>query len=184
LRVVHRLDRDTSGLIVFARTVEAGRHLVQMFRKHDLERVYWAVAHGRVRAQTIESYLVRDRGDGLRGSTRLAGVGKRAVTHLRPIEYLNGYTLVECRIETGRTHQIRIHLAEAGHIVCGEKVYRRRLHGPPLEDQSGAERQALHAARLALKHPVTGASLEFEMSLPPDMVRLLARLRRGRAGSP
>jgi len=177
LRAVHRLDRDTSGLMVFARTAEAERQLVQMFRKHDLHRAYLAVAHGRVEAQTIESYLIRDRGDGLRGSTRQAGEGQRAVTHIRPLEYLDGYTLVECRLETGRTHQIRIHLAEAGHMVCGEKVYVRPLHGKATPDHSGAQRHALHAAELGFVHPVTGQPLKFQMPLPDDMARLLKRLR-------
>jgi 23S rRNA pseudouridine1911/1915/1917 synthase len=178
IRAVHRLDRDTSGLMVFARTAEAERRLVQMFRKHDLHRAYLAIAHGQVQEQTIESYLVRDRGDGLRGSTKEPGVGERALTHVRPIEYLEGYTLVECRLETGRTHQIRIHLAEAGHIVCGEKVYTHRLHGKPREDRSGAPRQMLHAAELAFQHPVTGEPMEFKMPLPADMSGLLERLRR------
>jgi len=183
IRAVHRLDRDTSGLMVFARTAEAERRLVQMFRKHDLHRAYWALAHGHVQAQTIESDLVRDRGDGLRGSGSQPDQSQHAVTHLRPLEYLDGYTLVECRLETGRTHQIRIHLAEAGHMVCGEKVYVRRLHGKPVKDRSGATRQALHAAELAFAHPVTGERLEFRMPLPADMQRLLERLRKAPAGS-
>jgi 23S rRNA pseudouridine1911/1915/1917 synthase len=177
LRAVHRLDRDTSGLMVFARTAEAERQLVKMFSRHDLHRAYLAIVLGRVEAQTIESYLVRDRGDGLRGSTQQTGQGQRAVTHLRPLEYLDGYTLVECRLETGRTHQIRIHLAEAGHMVCGEKVYVRPLHGPVVQDRSGAQRQALHAAELGFAHPITGEQLKFKMPLPPEMARLLKRLR-------
>jgi 23S rRNA pseudouridine1911/1915/1917 synthase len=177
LRAVHRLDRDTSGLMVFARSAEAERRLVHMFRKHDLHRAYQAIAHGEVREQTFESDLVRDRGDGLRGSTSLPDVGKHAVTHVRPIEFLNGYTLVECRLETGRTHQIRIHLAEAGHMVCGEKVYNHRLFGEMMEDRSGAQRQALHAAELGFKHPITGEDLMFQMPMPADMQRLLDRLR-------
>lgn len=177
LRAVHRLDRDTSGLMVFARSAEAERRLVHMFRKHDLHRAYQAIAHGEVREQTFESDLVRDRGDGLRGSTNLPDVGKHAVTHVRPIEFLNGYTLVECRLETGRTHQIRIHLAEAGHMVCGEKVYNHRLFGEMMEDRSGAQRQALHAAELGFKHPITGEDLMFQMPMPADMQRLLDRLR-------
>lgn len=177
IRAVHRLDRDTSGLMVFARTAEAERLLVQMFRKHDLHRVYWAIAHGHVQTQTFESFLIRDRGDGLRGSSPRSGEGQRAVTHVRPIESLPGYTLVECRLETGRTHQIRIHLAEAGHMVCGEKVYVRRLHGKPVKDISGATRQALHAAELGFCHPITGQRLNFQMPLPEDMQRLLQRLR-------
>lgn len=186
LRAVHRLDRDTSGLMVFARTAQAEQRLVQMFRKHDLHRVYLTIVHGEVREATFESHLVRDRGDGLRGSTRLPNVGKRAVTHVRPVEYLDGYTLVECRLETGRTHQIRIHLSEAGHMVCGEKVYNRRLFGEVTEDRSGVQRQALHAAELGFKHPVTGEALMFQMPMPPDMQRLLVRLReqrgKGRSG--
>jgi 23S rRNA pseudouridine1911/1915/1917 synthase len=90
---------------------------------------------------------------------------------------LDGYTLVECRLETGRTHQIRIHLAEAGHLVCGEKIYVRPLHGKPIKDRSGATRQALHAAELGFSHPITGQQLDFQMPLPVDMKRLLQRLR-------
>jgi 23S rRNA pseudouridine1911/1915/1917 synthase len=171
------LDRDTSGLMVFARSAEAERQLVQMFRNHDLHRVYVAIVQGEVREQAFESNLVRDRGDGIRGSTTLPNVGKHAVTHVRPLEHLDGYTLVECRLETGRTHQIRIHLAEAGHMVCGEKVYHRRLFAEPMEDRSGAQRQALHAAELGFKHPVTGEDLMFTMPMPADMQRLLVRLR-------
>jgi 23S rRNA pseudouridine1911/1915/1917 synthase len=177
LRAVHRLDRDTSGLMVFARSPDAERRLVQMFRKHDIHRAYRAIAVGRVEEQTFESYLVRDRGDGRRGSTPLKDTGQRAVTHVRPLEFLDGYTLVECRLETGRTHQIRIHLAEAGHVVCGEKVYCRQLFGPTLADRSGAARQALHAAELGFRHPITGEPLHFEMPLPADMAKLLAKLR-------
>jgi len=177
IRPVHRLDRDTSGLMVFARSPEAEQKLVQMFRKHDLHRVYLAIVAGDVPAQTFESYLARDRGDGLRGSTRLPGVGQRAVTHVRPLESLDGYTLVQCRLETGRTHQIRIHLAEAGHMVCGERIYNRPLGGRPIADRSGAQRQSLHAAELGFAHPITGEPLSFVSPLPPDLDRLLARLR-------
>ncbi|MFH2000466.1 MAG: RluA family pseudouridine synthase [Planctomycetota bacterium] len=183
IRPVHRLDRDTSGLMVFARLAEAERRLVQMFRKHDMHRAYLAIAHGEVHAHTIETQLVRDRGDGLRGSSRKPGAGQRAVTHIRPIEHLEGYTLVECRLETGRTHQIRIHLAEAGHMVCGEKVYTHSYHGQPTNDRSGAQRQALHAAELGFAHPMTGKRMEFKTPLPPDMTRLLERLR-GRKPKP
>ena len=177
IRPVHRLDRDTSGLMVFARSPEAEQKLVQMFRKHDLHRVYLAIVAGDVPAQTFESFLVRDRGDGLRGSTRLPGVGQRAVTHVRPLESLDGYTLVQCRLETGRTHQIRIHLAEAGHMVCGERIYNHPLGGRPVADRSGAQRQALHAAELGFAHPISGERLSFVSPLPPDLDQLLARLR-------
>ncbi len=184
LRAVHRLDRDTSGLMIFALSAEAEHLLVQMFRKHIVERVYQAIVPGRVEAQTFASRLVRDRGDGRRGSTTLPNVGKQAVTHVRPLEFLTGYTLLECRLETGRTHQIRIHLAEAGHPVCGERIYHQPLFRPPLPDASGATRQALHATELALNHPITGEPLRFTMPLPADMARLLLRLRAAKPKQP
>jgi 23S rRNA pseudouridine1911/1915/1917 synthase len=178
LRAVHRIDRETSGLMIFARTVDAERMLGLQFRAHSLHRVYLAVALGDVREQTFESYLVPDRGDGRRGSTPNRKIGKRAVTHVKPIERLNGYTLVECRLETGRTHQIRIHVSEAGHPLSGDKVYRGPYPGKPIPDESGAPRLALHAAELGFEHPITGEPLKFVMPLPPDMTRLIDRLRK------
>lgn len=181
LRAVHRIDRETSGLMVFARTVDAERALGLQFRDHSLHRVYLAVALGDVREQTIESWLVPDRGDGRRGSTPRHKLGKRAVTHVKPIERLPGHTVVECRLETGRTHQIRIHLSEQGHPLCGDKVYRGPFPGKPIADESGAPRVALHAAELGFDHPITGAPLRFAMPLPADLVALIERLR-SRAG--
>lgn len=177
LRAVHRIDRETSGLMIFARTVDAERLLGQQFRSHSLHRVYLAVALGDVREQTFESWLVPDRGDGRRGSTKHAKLGKRAVTHVKPIERLNGYTVVECRLETGRTHQIRIHLSEAGHPLCGDKVYRGPYPGKPIADESRAPRLALHAAELGFQHPISGETLKFVMPLPADMTALIDRLR-------
>jgi len=178
VRAVHRLDRDTSGLMVFARTREAEQHLMQQFRRHTTERRYVAIVCGTVAAQTIESRLVRDRGDGRRGSTTLPDVGKLAVTHVRPIERLGEYTLVECRLETGRTHQIRIHLAEQGHPVCGEKLYQPARSGRAGADSSGAPRIALHAAELGFEHPISGKRLRFKTPLPADLAEFLKRLRR------
>jgi len=178
VRPVHRLDRDTSGLMVFARTIPAERNLVQQFSQHQVKRKYVAIVHGHVQARTIESYLTRDRGDGRRGSTTEPSRGKRAVTHVRPIETLGHYTVVECRLETGRTHQIRIHLAEQGHMLCGEKVYCRPLRGEPTKDRSGAPRQALHAKELEFRHPTTGELMRFSYALPRDLAEFLARLRR------
>jgi 23S rRNA pseudouridine1911/1915/1917 synthase len=177
IRPVHRLDRDTSGLMVFARTIEAERHLGRQFKQHTIHRRYLAIILGQVAAQKIETSLVRDRGDRRRGSTNLKDVGKRAITHVRPIESFGKYSLVECRLETGRTHQIRIHLAELGHPLCGDKVYNQPLFKPPILDQSGAPRVALHAAELGFEHPITGESLRFEMALPADLAAFLARLR-------
>lgn len=163
--------------MVFARTRPAEHHLSQQFRRHTTHRVYLAIAQGRVKAQTIVSNLVRDRGDGRRGSTTQPNLGKRAVTHVKPVEQLGDYTLVECRLETGRTHQIRIHLAEAGHPLCGEKVYRQPPGSEALPDRSGAPRIALHAAELGFEHPTTGDQMRFKMPLPPDLASFLARLR-------
>ena len=172
LRIVQRLDKETSGLIVFARTVLAERGLGQQFRKHEVIRRYLAVVAGAVLPQTIRSALVPDRGDGRRGSTTLRNVGKLAVTHVEVEEKLPAHTLLSCRLETGRTHQIRIHLAELGHPVCGEKVYclSFRPKGPPIPpDTSGAPRLALHAAELGFIHPVNGEAMHWEMPLPPDL---------------
>ncbi len=180
VRPVHRLDRETSGLMVFARTVEAERQLGKQFRKHAVHRRYLAVAHGEVEEQAIDTRLVRDRGDKRRGSTTLPGAGKRAVTHVKPLEKLMGYTLIECRLETGRTHQIRIHLAEAGHPLCGEKVYNQALFRPPYVDSSGAPRLVLHAAELGFEHPITGERLHFETPMPPDLAGFIEKLRRRR----
>jgi len=184
IRAVHRLDRDTSGLMVFARTAAAEKHLGQQFRVHSIKRRYVAVVEGAVSAQTIESQLVRDRGDGRRGSTKLPNAGKNAVTHVRPIERLGDYTLIECRLETGRTHQIRIHLAENGHPLCGDKVYRQPLFRPSIPDMSGAPRLALCAVELGFEHPITGEPMHFEMPLSRDLAAFVNRLRKAARKSP
>jgi len=183
VRAVHRLDRETSGLMVFARNVKAERSLGRQFREHSIRRVYWALVAGRVDEQTIETQLVRDRGDGRRGSTSRPDVGKRAVTHVTPLESLPGFTLLECRLETGRTHQIRIHLAECGHPLCGDKVYgsraRRRGAAAPRPG-----RLALHAGRLGFMHPTHNRLLEFESPWPKDLQAFLDRLRSATGGTP
>ncbi|HZN36876.1 MAG TPA: pseudouridine synthase [Pirellulaceae bacterium] len=181
LHPVHRLDRDTSGLLVFARTRGAEEKLIHMFARHQVQRAYVAVVQGRIdRERTIESWLVRDRGDGLRGSSPLgeaAEGAQRAVTHVRPMEQLANCSVVECRLETGRTHQIRIHLSEAGHPLCGEKTYTHAPGEPARADASGAPRQALHSAELALSHPISGQALRFRMALPADLKQWLLRMR-------
>jgi 23S rRNA pseudouridine1911/1915/1917 synthase len=175
VRAVHRLDKETSGLVAFALTAEAERHLGRQFRAHGVGRHYLALVRGRARDERIESSFVRDRGDGRRGA---GADGQRAVTHVRVVEDLGDFTLVECRLETGRTHQVRIHLGERGTPLCGERVYDRPVHGHPLPDASGARRPMLHAASLAVVHPATGQRLEWESPPPEDMRRLLRRLRR------
>jgi 23S rRNA pseudouridine1911/1915/1917 synthase len=177
LRIVHRLDKETSGLVVFARSVAAERGLGKQFHAHTVTRCYLALVPGSVAARTIRTQLVRDRGDGRRGSSAVSGVGKKAVTHVEVVERLPGYTLVGCRLETGRTHQIRIHLAELGHPVCGDRVYRGAYGAPAVPDESGAPRLALHAAELGFTHPITGTALHWTMPLPADLQELLERLR-------
>jgi 23S rRNA pseudouridine1911/1915/1917 synthase len=172
LHVVHRIDRATSGLLMFAKTKKAELGLAAQLRAHTVRRSYLCVAHGAVATGRIESYLVRDRGDGLRGSTTRLDQGKRAVTHVEALRALRGATLCEVRLETGRTHQIRIHLAEAGHPLVGEEVYVRDHRGPVLT----SARLLLHAATLGFDHPVTGARVELSSPLPPDFVRALEHL--------
>lgn len=176
LHVVHRIDRATSGLLMFAKTKKAELGLAAQLRAHTARRSYLCVAHGTVASRRIESYLVRDRGDGLRGSTTRREQGKRAVTHVEALRPLRGATFCEVRLETGRTHQIRIHLAEAGHPLVGEEVYLRDYRGPILP----SPRLLLHAATLGFDHPVTGARIELSSPLPPDFVAVLQRLELAR----
>jgi len=175
LGVVHRLDKATTGLLVFTRTFAAKKHLSQQFRVHTVRRRYLAIAHGDVPKRTIRTRLVADRGDGLRGSLdeRDRREGQIAVTHVEPLEKLAGATLVACRLETGRTHQIRIHLSEAGHPIVGEAVYVRGFRGAPIE----APRLMLHATELGFVHPQTGEAMLFEEPPPEDFQRVLERLR-------
>ncbi len=175
LGVVHRLDKETSGVMVFARTLLAKKHLAQQFREHAPDRRYFALVHGVINEpKTFRSYLIEDRGDGLRGSARgNKREGQLAITHVKPIERLRGATLVACELETGRTHQIRIHLAEAGHPLVGEKVYIRRYTG----ERIAAPRTMLHAAELAFDHPESEERLSFSVAPPKDFQDLAASLR-------
>jgi 23S rRNA pseudouridine1911/1915/1917 synthase len=182
LRIVHRLDKETSGLVVSARTVAAERGLGRQFHAHTVIRRYLAVVPGYVPPQRIATRFVRDRGDGRRGSTHQLGIGKEAITHIDVTERLFAYTLLSCRLETGRTHQIRIHLAESGHPVCGDKVYHHLPDGTVLADRSGAPRLALHAVELGFVHPVTRHEMHWEMPLPPDFQAFLDRLRAAGRG--
>jgi 23S rRNA pseudouridine1911/1915/1917 synthase len=176
LYTVHRLDKDTSGLLCFAKTRLAERGLHHTFQRHLAEREYLACAHGAVESGRIESRIVADRGDGIRGSTRRRGEGQHAVTHVEVVERLRAATLCRVRLETGRTHQIRIHLAESGHPLVGETVYIRDLLRAGRQPIA-AERLMLHAATLGFEHPVTRGPLSFRAEPPPDFLVILARLR-------
>jgi 23S rRNA pseudouridine1911/1915/1917 synthase len=172
LHVVHRIDRATSGLLAFAKTKRAELGLAAQLRAHTMERQYVCVAHGVVAPGRIESMLVPDRGDGLRGSTTHAHQGKRAVTHVAVERALRGATLCSVRLETGKTHQIRIHLAESGHPLVGETVYIRDYTGAMLD----SPRLMLHAATLGFVHPVTGETVSLRSPLPPDFTAVVDRL--------
>lgn len=166
---VQRLDRDTTGVIVFARTTPAAAILIDQFAEHRAERVYSAIVAGCPPATTIRSHLVRDRGDGHRGSSPDGRHGVPAVTHLRPIETRGGFTKVECRLETGRTHQIRIHLSELGFPVCGDREYGSPVGEAMPDRQKPPPRLALHAAFLAFIHPATQQRMEFASPWPADL---------------
>jgi 23S rRNA pseudouridine1911/1915/1917 synthase len=182
LHVVHRLDKDSSGLILFARTRASERALQMQFRKRQVSRVYLCLAHGRVEDGKIESRLVRDRGDGLRGSApRGREDGKLAVSHVRVLERFMRASLCEVRLETGRTHQIRIHLAESGHPLVGERVYLRDFlaaGGRAIP----APRLMLHAASLAFDHPVEKRRVSIDSPRTAEFLALADVI--GSGGSP
>lgn len=178
LRSVHRIDKETSGLLVFARTSVAEQKLITQFAAHSVKRRYLAIVLGMPPVGTIRSHFVRDRGDGLRGSTQKPEIGQEAITHVSLVERLGDYSLIECRLETGRTHQIRIHLTEAGYPLCGDRVYRAAFGQPSQPDESKAARMALHAAELGFAHPRSKGELHFESPLPVDMQKLVERLRK------
>jgi 23S rRNA pseudouridine1911/1915/1917 synthase len=168
--VVHRLDKDTSGLLVVAKSTEAHRRLVAMMRRRGIDRRYLALVHGGFAADsgTVEAPVGRD--PVRRTSMTVGGLAAReATTHFSVLERLGDLTLVEARLETGRTHQIRVHFAAIGHPVAGDPVYGRR-------DPLGLGRQFLHSYRLAFKHPFTGEDLEFTAPLPGDLQGVLSRL--------
>ena len=184
--LVHRLDKDTSGLMVVARTPEAHTRLVAALQAREIRREYLALVAGRpTGGGTIDEPIGRHRQQRTRMSVRADG--RASVTHYRIEERFRAHTLLRVRLETGRTHQIRVHLAHLGYPVVGDPVYggRRRLvaGGSPELNAAlqGFRRQALHAARLAFEHPLDGRALDFSVPPPPDMLALLAALRAAEA---
>jgi 23S rRNA pseudouridine1911/1915/1917 synthase len=179
--IVHRLDKGTSGVMVVARTAAAREALKAQFQAHSIERAYEAIVVGRAESRTFSTLHGRHPRDRLRFTTRVAR-GKRAVTHVRVLEALGGVTYVVCTLETGRTHQIRVHLAESGTPVLGDPVYGKPPKDPAVRE--AGERlghQALHARVLGFVHPLTGARVHFEAPPPDDFAAALKAFREAGA---
>ena len=178
--IVHRLDKDTSGVMVVAKSPAAHERLVEMFQSHELERAYLGIALGRPPLTvTYDTFHARHPGDRKKFTSK-GNRGRRAVTRVEVVELLHGASLVRCRLETGRTHQIRLHLAEHGHPVLGDPLYGTSIGDPKLRRVSAElGRQALHATLLAFSHPITGEQMRFETKPPEDFQRALASLRAG-----
>jgi 23S rRNA pseudouridine1911/1915/1917 synthase len=167
--IVHRLDRDTSGLLVVAKTEAAHRNLARQLSDRSLGRTYWALVHGGFREETgtIDAPIARHPRD--RRRMAIVEGGREAVTDFRVVERLAGATVLELSLRTGRTHQIRVHLASIGHPIIGDAVYGR--------PDPSLGRPALHAMRLRLVHPTDGSERTFESPVPPELVEAAARLR-------
>ena len=176
--IVHRIDKDTSGLLVAAKTDRAHEGLAKQFAAHSIDRRYKAIVAGSPKAEgTVDANLARS--DANRKKVAIAGEGrgKRAVTHWRLERRLRDSALVECRLETGRTHQVRVHMASIGHPLLGDPVYgRTRMTTRDILKRLGFERQALHAARLGFLHPINSQALAFDSPMPHDMQELLSAL--------
>jgi 23S rRNA pseudouridine1911/1915/1917 synthase len=176
--IVHRLDKGTSGVMVVARTAAARERLKEQFSAHSIDRAYAAIVVGQASDRTFDTLHGRHPRDRLRFTTHVRS-GKRAVTNVRVIERLHGATYVECTLQTGRTHQIRVHLAESGTPVLGDPLYGKAPRDAFLK--RAAERmghQALHARLLGFAHPRTGDAMRFEAPLPDDVREVLTELQR------
>jgi 23S rRNA pseudouridine1911/1915/1917 synthase len=176
--IVHRIDKGTSGLLVAAKTDRAHEGLAKQFARHSITRGYLAIVNGRPAPEgTVDAPLARSPTNRKKIAIVSGPRGKRAVTHWRVIAPLDGAALVECRLETGRTHQIRVHMASIGHPLIGDQVYgtSKTVHRRLLE-RLEFRRQALHAAQLGFIHPATGEKLTFESPVPTDMQELFSQL--------
>jgi 23S rRNA pseudouridine1911/1915/1917 synthase len=177
--IVHRIDKDTSGLLVVAKSDVAHEGLARQFAAHSIDRRYLAIVTGVPKAAegTIDAALARSASNRKKIAIVEGGRGKRAVTHWRRMNVLKDGALVECRLETGRTHQVRVHMASISHPLLGDPVYGRsgKTHGKLLKELQ-FHRQALHAAELGFTHPVTKRRLSFSSPMPPDMQELLNAL--------
>jgi 23S rRNA pseudouridine1911/1915/1917 synthase len=175
--IVHRIDKDTSGLMIAAKTDRAHEGLARQFHDHSIERRYRAIVGGipRPAAGTVDAPLARSPQN--RKKIAIVQGGKRAVTHFSTLQVLRDAALVECRLETGRTHQVRVHMASIGHALLGDPVYGRTKSGRKgLLETLGFARQALHAAHLGFIHPVNSTALSFDSPMPADMQELFSQL--------
>ncbi|WP_294282657.1 RluA family pseudouridine synthase [uncultured Sphingomonas sp.] len=175
--IVHRIDKDTSGLMVAAKTDRAHEGLARQFHDHSIDRRYRAIVGGRPRPAEgkVDAPLARSATN--RKKIAIVQGGKRAVTHYRTMELLRDAALVECRLETGRTHQVRVHMASIGHALLGDPVYGRTKGAQKaLLETLGFHRQALHAAHLGFIHPVKSTALAFDSDMPADMQELFTEL--------
>ncbi|OSI15499.1 23S rRNA pseudouridine(1911/1915/1917) synthase RluD [Neisseria dumasiana] len=178
--IVHRLDKDTSGLMVVAKTLPAQNALVQQLQARTVSRIYRAVANGIVPFDgKIDTLIGRDPHNRLKMAVVKFG-GKPAVTHVKVLERYLNHSYIECKLETGRTHQIRVHMREANHPLAGDPVYGNPRHAcsdMAKDAVKSLARQALHAYRLSFEHPVSGETASFEAPIPEDMYHLLSVLR-------
>jgi 23S rRNA pseudouridine1911/1915/1917 synthase len=168
--IVHRLDRDTSGLMVVAKTVESYNVLVKEIMERIMKKEYIAVVHNKAKSGTINVPIGRSPYD--KTKMWVIPAGRAAITHIKVLEVIGNYSVLKVNIETGRTHQIRVHLAYIGNPIVGDKVYGIKKE-PPL-----ISRQALHSSRLSFLHPITKEELTFEVDLPQDIKNLIETLRR------
>jgi len=177
--IVHRIDKDTSGLLVVAKTDVAHEGLARQFAAHSIDRRYLAIVNGVPKASegTVDAPLARSAANRKKIAIVEGSRGKRAVTHWKRLNVLKDAALAECRLETGRTHQVRVHMASIGHPLVGDPVYGRaeKTHGKLLKELQ-FHRQALHAAELGFIHPVTKNRLSFSSPMPPDMQELFNAL--------
>ncbi|MBQ3683567.1 MAG: 23S rRNA pseudouridine(1911/1915/1917) synthase RluD [Succinimonas sp.] len=190
--IVHRLDKDTSGLMVVAKTIAAVHRLVKMISRHDVVREYEAVVSGHMTAGgTVDEPIGRSAQNRIMMAVKPEGLGKEAVTHYRIMEKFRAHTRLRLRLETGRTHQIRVHMAHIRHPLVGDPLYagKRSRQIPGASEEftryiSTFPRQALHAVILEFLHPFTGEQLSFSSEIPEDMVQLLEALRKDTADHP
>jgi 23S rRNA pseudouridine1911/1915/1917 synthase len=183
--IVHRLDKNTSGLMVVARSELAQKNLVEQLQTHAVSREYSAIVYGHmISGGTVDAPIGRDPKDRIRQAVAEEGEGKDALTHYRVIDRFAHHTHVKCILETGRTHQIRVHMAHIEHPLIADPMYGGKVRFPKKADEAlkdvlkGFNRQALHAKKLSLMHPISGEEMSWKVPLPQDLQDLLQALQK------